>query len=87
MPHMSLVRLQHDKLLFCCKIIIYVNTISFISSIKYNMLDKNIFILWLQGWEHATWLNKQVAESWEINNPDWKIHYIDLMNLYLKLIP
>ena len=48
-----------------------------------NMLPKNIFLLWLQGWEHASvsWLNKQVVESWQINNPDWKIHYIDLNNL------
>jgi hypothetical protein len=45
------------------------------------MLQKNIFLLWLQGWENAKWLNKQVAESWEINNPEWKIHYIDLVNL------
>jgi len=45
------------------------------------MLQKNIFLLWLQGWENATWLNKQVAESWEINNPEWKIHYVDLVNL------
>ena len=45
------------------------------------MLEKNIFILWLQGWQDAKWLNKQVAESWIINNPDWKIHYIDFDNL------
>jgi hypothetical protein len=45
------------------------------------MLKKNIFILWLQGWENATWLNKKVAESWEINNPEWKINLIDLVNL------
>ena len=45
------------------------------------MLEKNIFMLWLQGWENAPWLQKQVAESWEYNNPDWKIHYIDLTNL------
>jgi hypothetical protein len=47
---------------------------------KYT-LEKNIFILWCQGWENAKWLNKQVAESWEINNPGWKVHYIDLDNL------
>jgi hypothetical protein len=47
----------------------------------YKMLEKNIFILWLQGWENASWLNKKVAESWEINNPEWKIHLIDLDNL------
>ena len=45
------------------------------------MLEKNIFLLWLQGWDKAKWLNKQVAESWEINNPDWTVHYIDLENL------
>jgi hypothetical protein len=38
-------------------------------------------LLWLQGWENAKWLNKQVGESWEINNPEWKIHYIDFQNL------
>lgn len=44
-------------------------------------LERNIFLLWLQGWENAPWFNKQVAESWEINNPGWKIHYIDSNNL------
>ncbi len=44
-------------------------------------IDKNIFILWLQGWENAKWLNKQVGESWEINNPEWKVHYLDFNNL------
>ena len=29
-------------------------------------MDKNIFTLWLQGWNNAKWVNKQVAESWEI---------------------
>ena len=50
------------------------------------MLSKNIFLLWLQGWENAGWLNKQVAESWEINNPEWTIHYIDLENLNIRSI-
>jgi hypothetical protein len=45
------------------------------------MLEKNIFLLWLQGWEHAAWLNKQVAASWKCNNPGWKIHFIDFSNL------
>jgi hypothetical protein len=45
------------------------------------MLQKNIFLLWLQGWENTTWLNKRVAESWEINNPEWNIHYVDFDNL------
>ena len=45
------------------------------------MKENHIFLLWLQGWENAPWLMKQVAESWEMNNPDWKINYIDLENL------
>jgi hypothetical protein len=45
------------------------------------MLEKNIFLLWLQGWDKASWLNKQVAESWEINNPGWIVHYVDFNNL------
>ena len=44
-------------------------------------IDKQIFILWLQGWDNAPWLQKQVAKSWEINNPEWKIIYIDFDNL------
>jgi hypothetical protein len=45
------------------------------------MLNKTIWLLWLQGWENAPWLQKQVAESWEINNPDWKIEYVSFDNL------
>jgi len=46
------------------------------------MLNKTIWLLWLQGWDSAPWLIKQVAESWEINNPDWKIEYVTLGNLH-----
>ena len=44
-------------------------------------MNKNIFLLCLQGWDNAPWLYREVSESWEINNPDWKIHYIDFKNL------
>lgn len=46
------------------------------------MLNKTVWLLWLQRWENAPWLIKQVAESWEINNPDWKIEYVTLDNLH-----
>lgn len=46
-----------------------------------HSLNKTIWLLWLQGWENAFWLNKQVAESWEIQNPTWKIEYVTLHNL------
>jgi hypothetical protein len=43
--------------------------------------NKTIWLLWLQGWEHAYWLNLQVVHSWVINNPGWKIEYVTLDNL------
>lgn len=46
-----------------------------------NILNKTIWILWLQGWENAPWLPKRVGESWEINNPEWKVIYVSLDNL------
>ncbi|WP_036484345.1 capsular polysaccharide synthesis protein [Myxosarcina sp. GI1] len=45
------------------------------------MLNKTIWLLWLQGWDSAPWLVKQVAESWKINNSDWNIEYVTLENL------
>jgi len=45
------------------------------------MLNKTIWLLWLQGWNDVPWLVKQVAESWEINNPGWKVEYLTLDNL------
>ena len=45
------------------------------------MLEKNVYLLWLQGWENAGWLQKQVAESWIKHNAGWYIHFIDENNL------
>lgn len=44
-------------------------------------MKKNIFLLWLQGWENAPWLQKKVLESWQINNPNWNIELIDQNNI------
>ena len=43
--------------------------------------EKNIFLLWLQGWDKAPWLQREVLESWIINNPDWNVILIDQNNL------
>ena len=50
------------------------------------IFEKNIFLLWLQGWDKAPWLQRQVLESWIINNPDWNVILIDQNNLvnYVK---
>ena len=44
-------------------------------------MNKHIFLLWLQGWNKAPWLQKQVLKSWKINNPTWDIQLIDSNNL------
>ena len=44
-------------------------------------MKKNIFLLWLQGWNNAPWLQKQVLLSWRVNNPNWDIKLIDQKNL------
>jgi hypothetical protein len=46
------------------------------------MLNKTVWLLWLQGWDDVPWLVKQVAESWETNNPNWNIEYVTLDNLH-----
>lgn len=43
--------------------------------------SKTVWLFWAQGWENAPWLQKQVAESWEINNPGWKIMKLCMNNL------
>jgi hypothetical protein len=45
------------------------------------MINKTIFILWLQGWENAPKLQKDVANSWIIQNPTWKVEFVTLANL------
>ena len=45
------------------------------------MLNKTIWLLWLQGWDNAPWLVKEVAKSWQLNNPDWKIRLLTNQNI------
>ena len=45
------------------------------------MLNKTVWILWLQGWQQAPWLVRRFAESWEANNPGWNVEYVTLDNL------
>jgi hypothetical protein len=39
--------------------------------------------IWIQVWntDSVPWLQQQVAKSWEINNPSWKVEYVTLDNL------
>uniref|UniRef100_A0A6C0BXD7 Capsular polysaccharide synthesis protein n=1 Tax=viral metagenome TaxID=1070528 RepID=A0A6C0BXD7_9ZZZZ len=49
--------------------------------IENNKINKTIWLLWFQGWENAPYLQKKIAESWELNNPTWTIQYLDMNNL------
>ena len=42
---------------------------------------RKVYLLWLQGWHKAPWLQRQVFDSWKINNPKWDIELIDFFNL------
>jgi Capsular polysaccharide synthesis protein len=42
---------------------------------------KIIWMLWLQGWQLAPRIVQACRRSWEINNPDWDIHYLDRLNV------
>jgi hypothetical protein len=45
------------------------------------MFVKNIYLLWLQGWNNAPLLQKKVLQSWINYNPDYNIIKIDYNNL------
>jgi len=46
-----------------------------------TVLDKNIFLLWLQGWDQAPVLQQAVLDSWKFQNPTWTVHEITSANL------
>ena len=44
-------------------------------------LNKTVWLLWLQGWDKAPWIVKQVKETWEKQNTGWKIVTLSSDNL------
>lgn len=48
---------------------------------KRDVPGKTVWLLWLQGWDRAPWLSRQVAESWKRNNPEWNIELLCEANL------
>lgn len=42
---------------------------------------KTIWILWLQGWDKAPWLQQKVRDSWIKYNPEWNVELVDENNL------
>ena len=47
-------------------------------------MERNIFILWLQGWDKAPWLQRRVLESWRINNKGWNNIHPEHLKLLLS---
>ena len=50
-------------------------------------MNKNIYILWFQGFENSPEIIKRCVESWKHYNPDWNIILLDNTNLsnYINL--
>jgi mannosyltransferase OCH1-like enzyme len=71
------------SIIIVCSILLYLQNNYKIneSFIENNKINKTIWLLWFQGWENAPYLQKKVAESWELNNPTWTIQYLDMNNL------
>ena len=44
-------------------------------------MPRTVWILWLQGWGTAPWLQRQVAQSWVDHNPTWTIQTVDKASL------
>lgn len=42
---------------------------------------KNIYILWLQGFNNAPHIVKKCVQSWKYYNPDWNIILLDIKSL------
>lgn len=48
---------------------------------EYHRVQKNIFLLWLQGWNNAPPLQKHVLKSWKLYNSGWNIITLDMNNI------
>ena len=59
-------------------VILFILVIVLTKKSEYSApLPNTIWILWLQGWDKAPWVPKQVAESWKNLNPGWEVKLID----------
>ena len=45
-------------------------------------IPKKIWILWLQGIEDAPEVVQKCAQTWQLQNPGWEIHILDIHSLY-----
>jgi hypothetical protein len=51
------------------------------SSYDKEVPGKTVWLLWLQGWDKAPWLQQRVRDSWIKHNPEWNVELVDSKNL------
>jgi hypothetical protein len=54
---------------------------TFVAESVMAIVERTIWILWLQGWDQAADLVKACRRSWLKLNPDWQIHFRDAETL------
>ena len=42
---------------------------------------RNIWLLWLSGWDDAPWLARRAVDSWRLHNPTWNVVLLSEANL------
>ena len=43
--------------------------------------SRNVWLLWLSGWDDAPWLALRVVDSWKLHNPTWNVVLLTAANL------
>lgn len=43
---------------------------------------KSVWLLWLDGWDAAPWVAREVAASWAFHNPAWRVQLVSATNLH-----
>lgn len=62
-------------------VIILVLVLNNKSCYEKEVPGKTIWLLWLQGWDKAPWLQQKVRDSWVKYNPGWNVELVDENNL------
>lgn len=46
-----------------------------------TVLKKVVWLLWMQGWDQAPWLVREVYKSYRFCAPDWEVVRLDMASL------
>ena len=53
--------------------------------LKKKEVPRVIWLLWLQGWDAAPLLVRDIMRSWQVHNPQWSIALLDASNVLVLL--